>query len=648
MKKIVSLTIGLICCTIMCFAQTKLPLFFADSMVLQRNTNAAIWGTDIANKKIKVTGSWGKVDSVLSNSTGNWKLKLETPAAGGPFTLTINGSTNIIIKDVYIGEVWLCAGQSNMEMPMKGYNNNPPAQPVDSSAFFIANSLTPNVRVFMSGWNGTSRTPVHDITVGKWETASPATTPDFSATAYFFARNLQLSLGIPIAIIVTARGGSSIESWMDSASLATIKPVVIPTVVNWQDAQATPTIIYNTMLHPFIGFSIRGIIWSQGEANRGNHHEYQALLTKTISSWRTQWNQGEFPFYFAQVAPNGGTTNLNAAGLREAQLNTMLTTNFTGMASTMDIGVQGQDHYPKKKVVGDRLATWALIKDYGRNGAPSGPVVKTMTIRNDTINLRFDYTDLGLTSFGMGLSDFEIAGANKIFYPATATAANFNYSLNIRSSSVSNPLYVNYAFKNYVEGSLFNTAGLPASSFRTENIFTVLPVTFGDISVSTNTAIRLVNWNTLVEINIRNFEVQCSTDGINFKSIGEIIAKGSTANYYFEDNTNLNNKTVYYRLKANNNNGESDYSKIVKSTFLDIKNTIKIINPSYNEVNLFCSNSFTGSIIITNSLGKRLAVKQMNNYTGNLKIALQKTFKGIAVVHIISSNNKYTELVTIL
>jgi sialate O-acetylesterase len=649
MRKKLFLSSIFICLTVACLAQTKLPIFFSDSMVLQRNSHAAIWGTDIANRKIIVSGSWGKTDSVISDNTGKWKLTLETPTAGGPFTLTAIGSTTVIVRHIQIGEVWLCAGQSNMEMPVKGYTAATPPQTVDSSDFFVANSLNPHIRVFMSGWNGTSKIPLNDISVGNWRSASPATTPNFSATAYFFARKLQETLGIPIGIIVTARGGSSIESWMDSATLATVKPVVIPNVVNWQDAQATHTIIYNTMLHPFIGFTMKGIIWSQGEANRSNHFEYQEMFTKLINSWRTKWNQGEFPFYFAQVAPNGGTANFNAALLREAQLNTMLTVNSTGMASTMDIGVQGQDHYPKKKVVGDRLAQWALIKDYGRAGTPSGPIVKSMIKINDTINLKFDYTDLGLTSFGMGLSDFEIAGANKVFYPATVTAADFNFSLNIRSSNVPNPLYVNYGFKNYVVGSLYNRAGLPASSFRTENIFTILPVTFGEINVTQKKGIRTIAFNTLAENNINNFELQASMNGIEFSYLTRIDAKNRSAFYKYDDNSNINNATVYYRLKANNINGTNEYSQIVKSSLLDKESGIKIINPSYSGVNLVFTSAFTGSINISDNSGKTIAIKQLNNYSGNLRIALPRAYKGTAVVSFISTDNKsYTELVNIL
>ncbi len=652
MRKKLFLSSIFISLTVACFAQTKLPLFFSDSMVLQRNSDAAIWGTDVANRKIIVTGSWGKTDSVISDNTGKWKLTLATPPAGGPFTLTAIGSTTVIIRDIQIGEVWLCAGQSNMEMPMKGYTNSTPPQLIDSSTFFIANSLNPQLRVFMSGWNGTSKTPLSDISTGNWRSASPATTANFSATAYFFARRLQETLGIPIGVIVTARGGSTIESWTDSATLALVRPVVIPSVVNWQDAHQTHTIIYNTMLHPFIGFTIRGIIWSQGESNISNHGQYRSLFTNLISSWRSKWNQGEFPFYFAQLAPYESPDAWDDGKyplLREAQLNTMLTTSSTGMAVTMDIGSLATVHYPKKKIVGDRLAQWALVKNYGIAGTASGPIVKSMIKKNDTINLKFDYTDIGLTSFGMGLSDFEIAGANKVFYPATVTAADFNFSLNLRSSNVPNPLYVNYGFKNYVVGSLYNRAGLPASSFRTENILAVLPVVFGDIIVTQKKGIRTIAFNTFAETNIKNFELQSSTNGIEFSYLARIDAKNRSAFYKYDDHSNTNNTTVYYRLKANNIDGTSEYSKIIKSSLLDRENTIKIINPSLNGVDLVFTRAFTGSINISDNSGKTIAIKRLINYSGNLRIALPRAFKGTAVVSFITTDNKkHTEIVNIL
>jgi sialate O-acetylesterase len=641
MKKGLLLYICITCLTIIGTAQTKLPLFFANGMVLQRNANATIWGTDAANRKVIVTGSWGKTDSVITNLAGKWKLTLETPAAGGPYTLTATGNTTVVINDILMGEVWLCSGQSNMEMPMKGYTASTPPQPVDSSAYFIANSLNPNLRVFTSGWNGTSTTPVDDLSVGSWKSASPTNTPDFSATAYFFARKLQEKLGVPVGIMVTARGGASIESWMDSATLATVKPVVIPNPVNWQTAQTTHTILYNTMLHPFIGYTLKGIIWSQGEANRANHFEYQEMLTKLIQSWRVKWNLGAFPFYFAEVAPNGGTANQNAAYLREAQLNTMLTTGATGMASTMDIGVQGLDHYPKKKVIGDRLAEWALIKNYGQTyGTTSGPVVKSMTIRNDTINIKFDYVGIGLVAGGSGLTDFEIAGANRVFYPAIATIANDGMSVNVKSTSVASPLYVNYAFKNFVVGSLFNSDGLPAPSFRVENVITVLPIKFGNISATQKNGERTIVWNTLTESNIDHFELQHSTDGNNFSFLTKVMAKNTSANYKYEDKQNHNNQVVYYRIKVHHTNGSSTYSSIVKSTIFDKANVVKFINPSYNGVSVFFPTAFTGSIVITDNLGRKIAVKQINHHFGLFNTPLPKAFKGTAVVQLNTTDHK--------
>ncbi|MFY8090938.1 MAG: sialate O-acetylesterase [Chitinophagaceae bacterium] len=650
MKKLVPILVFVCACKIT-YAQVKLPLFFSDSMVLQRNSSASIWGTDIANRKIIVTGSWGAKDSTTSNSQGNWKLNINTPNAGGPFTLSINGSNTVLIKDVYVGEVWLCSGQSNMEMPMKGYTNSTPPQVIDSANFFIANSSNPNLRVYMSGWNGTSRIPVTNLTIGKWETASPFTTPDFSAMAYFFARKLQSTLGIPVGIIVTARGGSNIESWMDSTSLASIKPVVIPSTVNWQDAHITHTILYNTMLHPFIGYHIKGIIWAQGESNIGTGN-YQELFTKLITSWRDQWGIGEFPFYFAQIAPTGNNTDFNAARLREAQLHTMLSTPNTGMAGTLDIGEQNLTHYPKKKVAGDRLANWALIKNYGFSGIPSGPVFKSLTIKNDTINLRFDYTGNGLTSLGLGLSDFEIAGANKVFYPATVTPANFNYSLNVRSSSVASPLYVRYGFKNWLQGSLFNTNGLPAPSFRTEQmqaLYTLLPTVFANINVIQKNEINIISWKSLEEINVNNYEVEQSVDGLIFFSIATKKANGSNSIYTIEHPSSKQNKIIYYRIKVVNKDGSLDYSKTVQLKNNLAVNNFKLLQGLHQEISMYFNSPFTGTITVNDLKGSVISKNSIENRQGFFSLYLPKIIKGINILTFTDAyKNKHTHSVLVL
>jgi sialate O-acetylesterase len=445
-------------------AQTRLPGFFADNMVLQQQQQVAIWGMDNAGAKIVVTGSWGKSTIATTDSRGNWKVHLSTPVAGGPYTLQIKGSKEVTLKNVLIGEVWFCSGQSNMEMPVKGYGN----QPVIGSNEAILNSTNDKIR-FLNTQRSVSLTPLYDVK-GEWKSASPATTGNFSATAYFFARKIQAVLGVPVGIIQSAWGASAIESWMDTQTLSPFNKT-IPDTVPKTEPQRIPTMMYNSMLHPYIGYTIKGVLWYQGESNRENAHEYRSLFSSLITSWRKQWQQGDFPFYFAQIAPFE-PGKWNAALLREAQLQTLQTVSNTGMAVTMDIGEQNVIHPSQKETVGTRLAYWALANDYGINGiAFSGPVYQKMEIKPEgKVWLTFSYCDQGLTSFGKPLSDFEIAGEDKVFYPAEAKIVNDKSGVIVVSSNaVKNPVSVRYAFKNWAAGSLFNTQGLPASSFRTDN-----------------------------------------------------------------------------------------------------------------------------------------------------------------------------------
>ena len=447
------------------FSQTRLPAMFSDNMVLQQQQMVSVWGVDNPNAKISVQGSWGNNATATTDADGHWKLKLQTPAAGGPYTVVIKGSKEVTLKNVLIGEVWFCSGQSNMEMPVKGYSN----QPVIGSNETILNSSNDNIR-FLNTPRSASITPLYDVK-GEWKAAGPATTGNFSATAYYFAKKLQSVLNVPVGIIQSAWGASTIESWMDKQSLSEFKNKVIPETLPDSLPNRTPTILYNSMLHPYIGYTIKGVLWYQGEANRENASEYRALFTSMISSWRRQWQQGDFPFYFVQIAPFE-PGKVNAAFLREAQLQTMSTVKNTGMAVTMDIGERTVIHPAQKEQVGNRLAYWALAKDYNVKGiAFSGPVYKQLEkTANGRLMLTFDYCDQGLTSFGKPLTDFEIAGEDKVFYPAQAMIRNDkNGVLVVWSDAVKEPVSVRYAFKNWAEGSLFNTQGLPASSFRTDN-----------------------------------------------------------------------------------------------------------------------------------------------------------------------------------
>ncbi len=447
-------------------AQTWLPSFFSNQMVLQQNEEVFIWGKDDPRTKITATGSWGAKASAKADKNGKWEVKLQTAPAGGPYTLTVQGSEKIVLDDILLGEVWFCSGQSNMQMSLKGYNN----QPVIGSNEQILHSRNDLIRMF-TVTREASMEPLEDVT-GDWQKASPATTGDFSTTAYFFGKQIHDVTGLPIGLIHSSWGGSKAEAWMDSIALSSFPEISLPEQMPENRQNHTPTLLYNAMVHPFIGYTMRGAIWYQGESNREQARQYESLFPAMIESWRGHWEQDDFPFYFVQIAPfrYDGAEEVSSAFLREAQLNSMLNTKNTGMAVTMDIGECDCIHPAEKNLVGKRLAFWALANDYGIEGImASGPVYKQMQITNDgEVKISFDYLDRGLSFFGNVPKGFEVAGADKVFYTAHAKI-NGDRTLSVWSDDVAAPVAVRYAFKNCSEGTLYNTAGLPASSFRTDN-----------------------------------------------------------------------------------------------------------------------------------------------------------------------------------
>ena len=446
------------------FGQTTLASFFSDHMVLQQNMKVSIWGKDKPKTKINIQTSWGESIQIKTDKNGNWLDKIKTPIAGGPYTIKIKGSDTIELTDVYIGEVWLCSGQSNMEMPVKGYPN----QPVNGSQEAILNGDNNLLRVFKVAKNS-SLSPLDNVE-GDWKVANSLSIGNFSATAYFFGKRIQNTTGCPVGLIVTSWGGSRAEAWTDKASLEEFKSVKIPTEIPKKGIQRTPTVLFNAMLNPLIGYSIKGAIWYQGESNRYEAYEYAQLITSMVSSWRKKWNQGDFPFYFVQIAPYNYGEKANSAFLREAQFNTQKSLKNSGMAVTLDIGDPKFIHPREKRLVGERLAYWALAKDYGIAGIEySGPTYKSMTIKNDNVTITFENAPNGISTFGKELSGFEIAGEDKIFHAAKGKVLKSKGVLSISSDKVNKPIAVRYNFHNLVEASLFSTSGLPASSFRTDN-----------------------------------------------------------------------------------------------------------------------------------------------------------------------------------
>jgi sialate O-acetylesterase len=471
MKKIIRLSLAtLIVISILSVnlkAEVKLPAVFADNMVLQQQTEAAIWGKAGGNASVKVSTSWnGRSYSARADKDGNWKLKVSTPAAGGPFTVTVGESNTIVLKNVMIGEVWVCSGQSNMEMQMKGYRN----QPVTGSNEYIATSSNNQIRVMTIP--RTQNLLPQDNCKGEWKTCEPENVIDFSATAYFFGLMLNKVLKVPVGLICTSWGGTRIEPWISEAGLKKFDWVKLPDKtkeLTGFTSNQTPTVLFNAMINPIAGFGIRGAIWYQGESNRNEPAQYQQLMPGLIENWRSVWNIGDFPFYYVQIAPyDNGPTGVSSAFLREAQLKASTALPNIGMACVMDTGEKDIIHPANKKAAGDRLAFQALVKTYGKKGiACDGPVLKEMKVEGGLVRLTFDNADNGLIELGRELNCFEVAGANKRFYPAKAVITNAGVTLFCPSVAV--PVAVRYAFKDFIVGDLFNNEGLPASSFRTDN-----------------------------------------------------------------------------------------------------------------------------------------------------------------------------------
>lgn len=446
-------------------AQVKLPAIFSDNMVLQQQTDVAIWGTAKNNSTVKVTTSWNRKSySAKAGSDGRWKLKVSTPTAGGPYEVIVSEGNTVKLKNVMIGEVWVCSGQSNMEMPMKGYMN----QPILGSNEAIATSSNPMIRLF-TVTKASNLNPQDDFT-GTWNNCEPETVSQFSATAYFFGLMLNKSLNVPIGLINSSWGGTRIEPWISEAGIKNFEFVTLPDKNQTGTlSPQTPTVLFNAMISPMVGYGIKGAIWYQGESNRNEPDKYVKLLPGMVENWRSVWGLGDFPFYYVQIAPfNYGPGGVNSAYLREAQLKATSAIKNIGMACIMDISEEYCIHPADKKAGGDRLAFQALVKTYEKKGfASDGPVLKEMKVEGQIVKLTFDNAVNGLTSFGKELSGFEVAGANKRFYPATAFFNNAG--INLFSQYVNEPVAVRYAFQDYIIGDLFNTEGIPASSFRTDD-----------------------------------------------------------------------------------------------------------------------------------------------------------------------------------
>jgi sialate O-acetylesterase len=472
MKKLLVSTIGLFL-FISSQAQVKLASIFTDNMVLQQQSEAPIWGWDKAGSTVTVTTSWNKKSyKARVNTNGRWLAKVSTPHYGGPYTITISDGNTVKLNNILIGEVWLCTGQSNMEIPMKGYKS----QPISGSVDAILKSANNNIRIYTIPRSSVTEVQ-ENSKPSEWHIASPEFVANFSATGYYFGRLLNEITHIPIGLISDCYGGSSAEAWMDPEGLKDFPEITVPAKTDSIKAVSrTPTTLFNGMLNPVIGYEIKGCIWYQGESNYERPDQYEILFPAMVKRWRELWKQGDFPFYYVQIAPYDYTQlppyktggKYNSAYLRDAQRKSLKLIPNSGMAVLLDVGEQITIHPPRKEPVGTRLAYLALSQTYGVKGFDyASPLYKEMTVDGNRATIRFEHAENGLTSFNKPIQNFEIAGKDKMFYPAQAVISG---SVTIVSSPlVKEPVAVRYAFKDFIIGDLFGTNGLPVSSFRTDD-----------------------------------------------------------------------------------------------------------------------------------------------------------------------------------
>lgn len=464
-------------------ADVKLPALFSDHMVLQRDHANPMWGWAEAGEEVVVVLG-DQTKKTTAGDDGKWRVVLDPLSAGGPHTIVIEGKNRIALEDVLVGEVWVCSGQSNMAFSVGG---SYAADLTRQTARF------PQLRMITVPRVGTQE-PQDDFN-GRWDPCSPETVSHFSAVGYFFGKTLHEALEIPIGLIHDSWGGSACEAWVPRPLLendAQYKPLMD----RWVEIEkagtdqgrlkgnARPGNLYNGMLNPVIGYGIRGAIWYQGESNAGRAYQYRHLFPLMIQSWRDAWKQGDFSFYWVQLADFMGESaepmDSAWAELREAQSMTLSLPN-TGQAVIIDIG-EGDDIHPRNKEdVGERLARWALAKDYQVEIAYRSPEFKSMERDGNKVVLTFDFTDSGLMSFDTNeVTGFTIAGADKKFVNAQAVViektadgkgipTHARNQVQVWSDAVAEPVAVRYAWSNNPSCNLQTVLGLPANPFRTDD-----------------------------------------------------------------------------------------------------------------------------------------------------------------------------------
>ena len=476
-------------------ADVKPHPIFSDNMVLQQGTEVVVWGKADPEEKVTVEltrmvpgEASGAATSTAADKDGNWSAKLAAQKAGTGFALKVKGKNTVEFKNVAVGEVWVCSGQSNMQWEFWRPNLGEQGKTVPAGA------KNPNLRL-ITLQRRAAATPQYDFPVvtvpregtkdgpmvsyGKWLECEPAAVQEFSAVAYYFGRDLQKTLDVPVGLIATSWGGTVCEAWTSLEALDAVPSLKYLAerartaakqfeTDKKQPNQNSPTALYNGMIHPLIRFPVKGAIWYQGESNAGRADEYRILFPTMIKDWRAQW-QKELPFLAVQLAPfRGGAGGVDYAELRDAQLLAARTLPKVGLAVITDAGHETDIHPPQKEVVGHRLALAARALAYGEKVEYSGPTYKEAKFDGPTATVTFDHLGGGLMAKDGDLTGFTMAGEDKVFHPAKAVIKGD--TVVVTSDKVEKPVAVRYGWANFAKPTLnlFNKEGLPASPFRTD------------------------------------------------------------------------------------------------------------------------------------------------------------------------------------
>ncbi len=456
---------------------------FTDGMVLQQGIKCPIWGTADPGEKISVELDLGQskvaAPETKADPNGKWRVDLPAQKAGGPYRLTIKGNYTITLKDVYIGEVWLCGGQSNMQWTVD--QSLPDAAKLKE---IKAQSSNPLLRLYTVPRKRQDQ-PQTDV-VGKWDQCGPDTVGAFTGVGYFFGRDLQKALKVPVGLINCNLGGTAFEEWTNLKVLQ-----AHPEHLGKHPQQAK---LYNGMLAPVIPYGIKGAIWYQGESNAGRADLYRTGFPLMIKNWRDEWKEGNFPFLFVQLAPfmavSNEPTDTGWARLREAQLETMKKVPNTGMAVITDLGDEVDIHPTPKQPVGERLSLIARGMVYGQEIEYYGPIFKEMKVEGNKAVLSFSHVGNGLEARNLvlterndgkrthkewrikegspsGLTGFTVCGEDKVFHNAKAEIVGDKVV--VTCDAVAKPVAVRYGWANHPVCNLYNKEGLPASPFRTDD-----------------------------------------------------------------------------------------------------------------------------------------------------------------------------------